>query len=286
MSPRVRRAFLFALIALLVCAVPALTLADDSATITGNGVNLRSGPGTAYASLAKLYAGDAISVTGTRGNWYAVTHNGTAGYVYRTYVKLAASAISATGTTLKVGTKGSAVKELQRNLITLGYLANGADGIFGSKTKAAVLQYQKRNALATDGIAGSKTVSAIQREVGCINTVMNTAKKYLGLAYLYGGTSPDTGFDCSGLTQYAFAEAGITIPRVSYEQAASGISVPNKQLRVGDLVAFNSPVSHVGIYIGNGKFIHSPKTGDVVKITSVSAMKLTAIRRFTGVLAS
>ena len=72
---------------------------------------------------------------------------------------------------------------------------------------------------------------------------------------------------------------------MSYEQAAAGRSVPYSQLRVGDLVAFNSPVSHVGIYVGNGQFIHSPKTGDVVKISKLSAMQLTAIRRFTGVLA-
>ena len=102
---------------------------------------------------------------------------------------------------------------------------------------------------------------------------------------MYGGTSPSTGFDCSGLTQYAFRQAGITIPRVSYEQAAAGRAVPYSQLRVGDLVAFNSPVSHVGIYVGNGQFIHSPRTGDVVKISKLSSMQLTAIRRFTGVLA-
>ena len=72
---------------------------------------------------------------------------------------------------------------------------------------------------------------------------------------------------------------------MSYEQAAAGRAVPYSQLRVGDLVAFNSPVSHVGIYVGNGQFIHSPRTGDVVKISKLSAMQLTAIRRFTGVLA-
>ena len=81
------------------------------------------------------------------------------------------------------------------------------------------------------------------------------------------------------------AKAGISIPRVSYEQAAAGIAVPRSQIRIGDLVAFNSPVSHVGIYVGDGKFIHSPHTGDVVKITNLSAMKLTAVRRMTGALA-
>lgn len=61
--------------------------------------------------------------------------------------------------------------------------------------------------------------------------------------------------------------------------------MPYSQLRPGDLVAFYSPVSHVGIYLGDGLFLHAPRTGDVVKVTRLSAMKVTAIRRFTGVLA-
>lgn len=192
---------------------------------------------------------------------------------------------SAASAPLRRGSRGDAVKQLQGNLIMLGYLNDRADGIFGAKTEAAVVKYQARNSLAADGVAGSATNAKLQREVLTVLKVLDTAKTYLGLPYQLGGESPDTGFDCSGLTQYAFAKAGITIPRVSYEQAAAGKSVPRSQLRAGDLVAFNTPVSHVGIYIGGGKFIHSPKTGDVVKTTSLSAMDLTAIRRFTGALA-
>ena len=72
---------------------------------------------------------------------------------------------------------------------------------------------------------------------------------------------------------------------MSRDQASAGVAVPYSQLRPGDLVCFNSPVSHVGIYLGGGKFIHSPKPGDRVKITELKYMDLTAIRRFTGVLA-
>ena len=188
--------------------------------------------------------------------------------------------------TLRYGSRGDDVKQLQGNLIMLGYLNDTADGVYGNNTRSAVLRYQRRNGLSADGIAGNATRSAIAKEVLRVLKVVDTAKAYLGLAYQSGGTSPSTGFDCSGLTQYAFGKAGISIPRVSYEQAAAGKSVPRSQLRIGDLVAFNSPVSHVGIYVGGGKFIHSPKTGDVVKLTKLSAMNLTAIRRFTGVLAS
>ena len=186
---------------------------------------------------------------------------------------------------LRYGSRGEDVRELQNDLILLGYLSGSADGVYGAKTRSAVTAYQSRNGLAADGAAGNATRSAATAEAFRIRTVVDTAKSFLGTPYVYGGSSPATGFDCSGLTQYAFRQAGLSIPRVSYEQAAAGIAVPKRQIRVGDLVAFNDPVSHVGIYIGNGKFIHAPHTGDVVKISSLSAMKLTAIRRFTGVLA-
>lgn len=273
------------LLTLAILLLPTLALADTAGTVTGNDVNLRTGPSTATARLTYLYRGDSVRVTGESGNWYAVTYGDLSGYVYKTYVSLQSTPSSGSTTLLRSGSRGSAVKQLQERLILLGYLNDRADGIFGRLTDAAVRQYQRRNGLAVDGIAGKNTLSRVSAEAQRVQTVVNAAKAHLGLPYLYGGTSPSTGFDCSGLTQYAFRQAGITIPRVSYEQAAAGRSVPYSQLRVGDLVAFNSPVSHVGIYVGNGQFIHSPKTGDVVKITKLSAMQRTAIRRFTGVLA-
>ena len=273
------------LLTLAILLLPTLALADTAGTVTGNDVNLRTGPSTATARLTYLYRGDSVRVTGESGNWYAVTYGDLSGYVYKTYVSLQSTPSSGSTTLLRSGSRGSAVKQLQERLILLGYLNDRADGIFGRLTDAAVRQYQRRNGLTVAGIAGKNTLSRVSAEAQRVQTVVNAAKAHLGLPYLYGGTSPSTGFDCSGLTQYAFRQAGITIPRVSYEQAAAGRSVPYSQLRVGDLVAFNSPVSHVGIYVGNGQFIHSPKTGDVVKITKLSAMQLTAIRRFTGVLA-
>ena len=273
------------LLTLAMLLLPTIALADTAGTITGNDVNLRTGPSTATARLTYLYRGDNVRVTGESGNWYAVTYGDLSGYVYKTYVSLQAPPSSGSTTLLRSGSRGSAVKQLQEQLILLGYLNDRADGIVGRLTDAAVRQYQRRNGLTVDGIAGKITLGQVSAEAQRVQTVVNAAKAHLGLPYLYGGTSPSTGFDCSGLTQYAFRQAGITIPRVSYEQAAAGRAVPYSQLRVGDLVAFYSPVSHVGIYVGNGQFIHSPRTGDVVKISKLSAMQLTAIRRFTGVLA-
>lgn len=183
---------------------------------------------------------------------------------------------------LRWGSRGEAVKQMQGNLIYLGYLNDRADGIFGAKTDAAVRAYQRKNGLAADGIIGSRTRRAIAAEVLLLNRICEEAKAYLGIPYKTAGTSPETGFDCSGFTRYVFAAAGISIPRVSRDQAKAGKAVPVSQMRPGDLVCFNSPVSHVGIYLGGGKFIHSPKPGDKVKITDLRYMDLTAVRRFTG----
>ncbi|MBE5785104.1 MAG: hydrolase [Clostridiales bacterium] len=198
-------------------------------------------------------------------------------------VMLAGSAFAQTPL-LRRGSRGEDVRQMQGNLIYLGYLNDVADGIFGPKTEAAVRLYQSKNALAVDGIVGSATRGKVVKEVLLLNKILDTAKQYLGLPYKTAGTSPETGFDCSGFTQYVFRQAGISIPRVSRDQAKAGTAVSYSQMRPGDLVCFNSPVSHVGIYLGGGKFIHSPKPGDKIKITELRYMDLTAIRRFTGVV--
>ena len=108
--------------------------------------------------------------------------------------------------------------------------------------------------------------------VGSNSSVVNTAQQYLGVPYVWGGTSP-SGFDCSGLMQYAFAQNGVAIPRTSQEQANSGIPVDKSNLQPGDMVFFSneSANDHVGMYVGNGQFIHAPNTGDVVKISSLNS---------------
>jgi cell wall-associated NlpC family hydrolase len=111
------------------------------------------------------------------------------------------------------------------------------------------------------------------------NAIVAEAKKYLGVPYVWGGTNPKTGLDCSGLVQLVYGKFGVDLPRVSYLQAREGRAVANlDQARPGDLLAFNSPVSHIGIYIGNGKMIHAPRPGTEVRIEDVYE-KPTAIRR-------
>jgi cell wall-associated NlpC family hydrolase len=95
-----------------------------------------------------------------------------------------------------------------------------------------------------------------------------TANAQTGKAYQYGGAGPDS-FDCSGLTQYAYASAGISLPHSSSAQSEMGTPVGRADLRPGDLVFFYSPVSHVGIYVGNGQMVHAATESTGVEVTSV-----------------
>jgi peptidoglycan DL-endopeptidase CwlO len=93
--------------------------------------------------------------------------------------------------------------------------------------------------------------------------------RYLGVPYRWGGSSPSTGFDCSGFVMFVFAQVGVSLPHNAAAQYGYGSPVSRSQLQPGDLVFFNG-LGHNGIYVGGGQFIHSPHTGDVVKISSLS----------------
>ena len=99
------------------------------------------------------------------------------------------------------------------------------------------------------------------------------AKTFLGVPYVWGGTSP-SGFDCSGLVQYVYAKLGVNLPRTTWEQVKCGTSVSKGNLQPGDLVFFNCEgeyCSHVGMFVGGDQFIHAPQPGDVVKYSSLSS---------------
>ena len=110
------------------------------------------------------------------------------------------------------------------------------------------------------------------------DAVIAYAKRFLGVPYVWGGTSP-SGFDCSGLTQYVFRSVGISLPRVSRDQQDVGTSISPYNVKKGDLVFRGNPAYHVGIYIGGGKYIHAPQTGDVVRIRDYNPAKFTTAAR-------
>ena len=115
-------------------------------------------------------------------------------------------------------------------------------------------------------------------------SIVETAESFLGVPYLWGGTTPENGFDCSGLAMAVYEYNGFALPRTSQEQFASGLPITTDELQAGDLVFFsgngNGKVTHVGIYTGNGKFIHAPGRGKVICSDALSRDYFA--RRFTG----
>ena len=111
---------------------------------------------------------------------------------------------------------------------------------------------------------------------------VNTALAQRGKPYVWAAAGPGS-FDCSGLMEYAYSAAGISLPHSSAEQARMGHAVSMSQLAPGDLVFYYSPISHVGMYIGNGQIVNAPTAGDVVKIVGITAAgQPTALRRLVG----
>lgn len=108
--------------------------------------------------------------------------------------------------------------------------------------------------------------------------VMSTAEEYIGVPYKWGGTSPETGFDCSGYVRYVYARQGVRLPRTSREQAGAGQAVSARiaSLRAGDLMLFAEPdeaISHVAIYAGNGWIIHSSSSGRGVRYDELASRR-------------
>ncbi|MGY1780360.1 C40 family peptidase [Geodermatophilus sp. SYSU D01036] len=128
-------------------------------------------------------------------------------------------------------------------------------------------------ASASTGGGGTGTVAAAPAPApnGAAQTAVDTALAQVGDRYVYGATGPDS-FDCSGLTSYAYKAAGLSIPRTSKAQSTFGTPVAKADLKPGDLVFFYSPVSHVGMYIGNGQMVHASTAGKPVAVVALDSM--------------
>jgi peptidoglycan DL-endopeptidase CwlO len=150
------------------------------------------------------------------------------------------------------------------------------------------------DAVLSDAVRSSAPASAsgsvATTQAGAVGTATATggdlgqravalAKQQLGKPYVWGAESPSSGFDCSGLVQYTFKQLGVDLPRVSRDQARAGQPVASlAQARPGDLIAFGSPVDHIGIYAGGNKMVVAPHSGDVVKVQEIYRTP-SAIRR-------
>ncbi|MCM1992833.1 NlpC/P60 family protein [Oceanirhabdus seepicola] len=144
------------------------------------------------------------------------------------------------------------------------------------KKEIIVIDIKKNEQAINDIMRKIKNESNIK-----VEELITYANSFLGTPYLWGGTRPETGFDCSGFIQYVYKHFGIKLGRSTFNQIKGGTRIKKENLKPGDLVFFGSWSNpyHNGIYIGDGKFIHSPKTGDVIKISKLNVMNfLTGVR--------
>lgn len=135
-------------------------------------------------------------------------------------------------------------------LVVLAFVAARASGALGARDRVTHVSH----------------ATLVAREQ---TRVVHFARRLLGIRYVYGGTSPQTGFDCSGFTRFVYAHFGITLPHYSGAQFGLGRRVARAGLRPGDLVFFDA-LGHVGLYIGHQLFIHAPHTGTSVSVDSLS----------------
>ncbi|MDR3205050.1 MAG: C40 family peptidase [Deltaproteobacteria bacterium] len=139
-------------------------------------------------------------------------------------------------------------------------------GCYAPKQKASV------TALALPGVAlPGYSIPTRSQNLNNVNKILKTAFSQLGNPYRHGGNSPETGFDCSGFVSWVYKQYGVSLPRSSRDMLDVGVPVSKDELRPGDLVFFNYGYSHVGIYTGQDKFIHSPRTGKRIEEASLAS---------------
>ena len=270
-----------------------ITLASSSAGTAGtvkcsSSVNLRSEANTSSSILAELKNGTAVTVVSTANGWCKVTCSGKTGYIKQDYVSTTGSASNntsaSTGTAAVV--KCSSTVNFRSSASTsstiLGELKNGtAVTVLSTSNGWSKVSYAGKagyisadylvtassgTAISPSNTAASVSISAKRQ------SVLNYAAQFLGVPYVYGGSTP-SGFDCSGFTSYVFKNTVGSIPRVAQAQYDATTRVSRDDLLPGDLVFFGSStssISHVGIYVGSNQFIHAPSTGDVVKYSSLT----------------
>jgi len=278
---------------------PTVTPTGDTGIeghISGDYVYFRSGPGTTYSIYDFLEEGTKITITGYTDDWTAVIINGQAGYVYSAYVVSDGNGAALpeptptpepteepqsddaftpvdgyiTGNNVRLRSEPSTLSDILGEynygavLTITGRSGDWYAVTIGGKSGYIYAQYVSEGSVTT--IGDDTDVSELGRQI------VEYALQFEGCPYVWGGTTPD-GFDCSGFTSYVYSHFGIKLHRVACDQATDGEAVDLNALQPGDLLCFYSSanyIGHVGIYIGNNKFIHASTYTTGVIISDLS----------------
>lgn len=248
-------------------------------TITSDSVNFRSGPSTSYSSIGKFNKGDKVEYLGESGSWIKVKYSSKTGYVYGNYV---GKDTSSTTTTKYVNTSSLNVRSgASTSYSVIGKLSKGSKvEVISTSNGWSKIKYNGQTGYVSSKYLSSTISdnnSSSTSSSSSVSKVISLAKSLLGKPYVWGAQGPSS-FDCSGYTYYVLKNAAnITIPRVSKDQSKHGTYVSKSNLRVGDLIFFDTSgandgnVSHAGIYIGNNEFIHASSSKGKVVISQMSS---------------
>ena len=254
-----------------------MTKAD--AAIDGSSVNLREKASTSSDSLGKFADGDYVCVTGQNDSWYRISYKGGSAYVSKDYVdgdfvrytsKIAneTATESSTESTYGVVTADTGLKlrkEASTNSTVLTVLPYGTEvdvDRVGQEWIRVVTDAGQKGYVSADYLSvrtGARTTRSSSSSKGA--EVVAYGKQFIGTPYVWGGTNLNTGVDCSGFVYAVYKNFGITLNRSSATMVSNGVEVSKSNLQAGDLVFFNSGgdsgICHVGIYCGDGTYVHS-----------------------------
>ena len=262
--------------ALTFTLVSAANAADLKGGIvnTDSSLNFRSAPSESAPVIDQLYNGYRVCIVDVAGDWASIVINGNPGYVNTNYLEVLdvmdvnGGGAKVTASSLNVrsypSTDSAVLTQIPQGQVASitgvnrGWYQVSYNGVQGFVSPEYIEVVPQQAAMASSG-KGQEIVSY--------------AKQLIGTPYVYGGSTP-RGFDCSGFTSYVYKQFGITLPRSSSAQYGPVTKVGRNELQAGDLVFFRnggSGIGHVGIYVGNNTFIHSPSAGKTVCIDTMSS---------------
>lgn len=206
-------------------------------TVSANGVRIRSGPGLTSNVITYCSTGDRLTVTGIDGPWYRILSGELEGYIHSSYLTM-----------------------------TMPVQADFAEADNSLFNGNCAIQPDAGDTAEIPCAAGEYNVSGAQ--------IVQTAMQYLGVPYVWGGTSPN-GFDCSGLVYYVYQQNGYAVNRTAESLYSNGVYVDRSNLQLGDVICFysspgDSYIGHTGIYIGNGKMVHASSSQNAIAVADLS----------------
>ena len=282
-----RTAFLTVALSAL-CVVGASAASVGAGTVDVDALRLREEASTSSTILATASKNDTVVVLEDAGNgWYKVDYKSVEGYMSGEYLTISEKAdvaigyglVKTGGSTLNVrsgpGTSYAKVTSLyDGNVVSIVGIDSGwykittSSGVTGYVSSDYMVTCKDSAGSRGDDTATTSSSSSLGQQI------VDYAKQYLGVPYVYGGNGPNS-FDCSGFTTYVYRHFGYTLNRTASGQLSNGVSVSKSELQPGDLVFFkdggSKPVSHVGIYIGGGQFIHASTSTYEVRINDLTS---------------